>query len=532
MDDLLKSALVGTATQSVSSDSGHPADAVLDGLDIDPEHSLLLKAGVRAIWRQAGHVSRRDLPAMTPSPLEATPALSEKAVTALQTTLTGNSRELLPEFLTRLAATGRRLPPELLPEALTPVGRSTEVRNSIRAVLGERGRWLARLNPDWAWAAGEDVTAADDAALTRIWEEGSVAERIEAFSRLRTLNPTDARARLVEVIGKEKADARARLMDGLSTGLSIADEPFLEDVLGDRSESVRTVAAALLARLPASRLVARMTDRADAMLSTERGGLLKRKLKLVCTPPAEIDKEWLRDGVPKDTPTKSGRGKRAVWLETVLACVPPEHWTTRFDAAPAGLVVAAEADDFGDAILRGWTRSSITSSTGAAAWRLPLAEFWVRRATDAGGKKADPRELTASAGHLRDLFPRLDPPDADRLLSPLLEMSGGGNVERVGTPVLDMLAELPRPWSVALSRNYLRIAKQVFAEKRPRGYWWANTLPSAAAALAPETLGEALQVFAEPDDDLTPSPYRHSLDRFNASVRLRGDFLNELHVEP
>lgn len=528
MDDLLKSALVGTATQPVSPDSDHPADVAFNGLVIDPEQSLLLKAGVRAIWRQAGHVPRRNLPALAPSPLESAPALSEKAVAALQTAMTGNARELLPEFLTQLAATGRRLPPELLPEALTPVGRTTDVRNLIRAVLGERGRWLARLNTDWVWAAGEDVAAADVTVLTRIWEEGSIAERVEAFSRLRTLDSAAARTRLVEIIGKEKADVRARLIDGLSTGLSMDDEPLLEGALNDRSEAVRSVAGALLARLPDSKLVARMIERADAMITAERGGLIRRKLKLVGSPPQEIGKEWLRDGVPKEAPAKSGRGKRAVWLETVLSCVPPEHWTTRFEAAPADLVAAAEADDFGDAILRGWTRSSVSSSNGAAVWRLPLAEFWARRATDAGGKKADPRELTTSAEYLRELIPWLDLSEADRLLSPLLEMSGGGNVERVGTPVLDMLAKLPRPWSAALSRNYLRIAKQVFADQRPRGYWWANTLPVAAAALAPETLDDAWTSLAGPDNDATPSPYRHAIDRFHEAIRLRRDFLSEL----
>jgi len=530
MDELLKSALVGTATQPLARETMHPADAVFGTMDTDAERLLLLKAGVRAVWRQAGYVPRRDLPLLPPSPPDAASSWNELAVAALRAALTGEAKDLLPEFLERLAATGRTLPPELLPDALAPIARSNELRAMIRPVLGERGRWLARLNPDWSWAAGEQVTLADPAALATIWEEGTPGERVEALMRLRELDAADGRARLAAAFKIEKADVRLRLIDGMTVGLSMEDEPFLEEILSNRSEAVRAAAAGLLAHLPESRLVRRMVERADAMLAVERTGLLKRKHKLTAVPPSEIDKEWLRDSVPKDVPAGTGRGKRAVWLETVLGYVPLRHWAARFDMSPQDLILAARDDEFGDSTIRGWSRAAARSPSLASddsVWSLALAEHWARQAGEATDARSDAKLLVEATDLLRQLLPHLRPADADRLVAALLDQSSRGDIHRVGTAVLTLLQGLPRPWSADLSRIYLTSARTAMADKQPRGYWWANTLPAAAAGIAPELLDEAQRVASELASD-EASPYRGQLGRFIEATRLRRAFLQAI----
>src|SRR5262249_42913319 len=218
------------------------------------------------------------------------------------------------------------------------------VRAALTPVVGERGRWLARLNDAWQWAARAPLPAGQlppDAET--IWDEGSFAERVAVLKQLRAADPTQARDSLAEVWSKEKAEQRAELLQIFDFALHPADEPFLEQALDDRSAAVRAEAAAYLSRLPSSALAQRMLARADAMLTfapATSGGFLK-KLKaavgggsgtIAAEMPAEIDTAWERDGIPAKPP--SGIGQKAFWLLRTLAAVPARPWGRFLAAAP------------------------------------------------------------------------------------------------------------------------------------------------------------------------------------------------------
>jgi hypothetical protein len=149
----------------------------------------------------------------------------------------------------------------------------------------------------------------------------------------------------------------------MSVGLSQADEPFLEAALDDRSKQVRDAAAELLAELPASAFVARMSARAEPLLSFQpgaSGGILKRakppKLD-VTLPPEKFDKSWLRDGITEKPEQRMGQ--RQWWLVQMLSFIPVTYWSAKWQAPPETIVEAARASEHSDKLLSAWTRSAI-----------------------------------------------------------------------------------------------------------------------------------------------------------------------------
>ena len=108
------------------------------------------------------------------------------------------------------------------------------------------------------------------------------------------------------------------------------DEPFLEKTLDDRARDVRDAAASLLARLPQSAFVARMTERAK---------------RHALDPPTAVTPADIRDGlVAKPT----GYAPRAFWLERIVASVPPSTF-----GDPRSFLERAQSTDWADAVIAG-----------------------------------------------------------------------------------------------------------------------------------------------------------------------------------
>lgn len=272
---LVARALVGAEQQAGGlPDPGGRLGALMAALDrADAEGALLGAAAAVALQRRAGHLPAPG-PArpVAPCPPDEAALCPPRAAEHLGAMLSGLHRAALPEWLGALAASGRLAPPAHLP-ALLALGRGqAELRPLILPLLGRRGRWLAALNPEWDYAATEAMGEAagpgglaPEALLAR-WETGSRLARHTLLQQLRAGDPAAALALVESSWHAERADERAAMLEALGAGLSMADEPFLEAALDDRSAGVRAAAADLLARLPASRLAARMAARAAPLL--------------------------------------------------------------------------------------------------------------------------------------------------------------------------------------------------------------------------------------------------------------------------
>lgn len=523
MEELARIALVGTSrlASAPAADAQDPCDALVAALgDEDRERGFLLRAGVRAVYEECGRVARPEVSVPEASPRESRPVAAQKTVGLLRNAIASQSWDLLAEFLRQLEATGLVLPPELLPEVLDL--SDAAVRERLLPVLGERGRWLSEFNPDWAWVTESVATlsARDRGSLMRGWDEGNFSQRCQVLETLRRSAPEEARSLVESAIEKEKPDHRSRLLEALRIGLGAGDEPLLESRLDDRAEQVRRTAAALLARLPGSALARRMEDRASAMLMAAGSGA---KLRVHCSPPQEIDKTWVRDGVPAKPPP--GRGKRAVWAEAVLAAVPPSRWSQRFAAEPSQLIEAVRQSDFAQPVLVGWslaTAAFARDDDASAAWLRPLWDYWAD-----GSKHASGQGQAEAAEHLTALFSAMSREDAEAVTLPMLAQAASAQ----SLVAHKLLVLIQRPWGAEFSRAYLAACREVLRSRTDNlAYQWSVSLFVAGRALPRELFAEALEPWevAEGKGQWHSDAARREIEKFTDTIRLRQSFCNEL----
>jgi hypothetical protein len=351
--ELLAAALVGTARRPWQAETVHIGERALTTAP-----TLLEAAATALTYRRAGITAASGHAPVEPAPAETDPPLPADAGERLIRLLTEGgapggaqqAQELLAQWLTAAAAHGGRVPPQTLPALLDAGRRNAAIRPALGRVAGHRGTWLAELRPDWRWL--RDEAPAAPATDPEVWETGTVGERLAHLSRLRATEPAAALALLQSTWATEAPEDRARFVAALDTGLSTADDEFLEQALDDRRKEVREAAVELLQRLPDSALARRMTVRAhDAVRLTNR---------LEVDPPAELTPELRRDGVAAQ-PAR-GTGVQAWLLEEVLAGTPLATWRTAFGRDPAGVLALARGHDWETPLLHGWAKAAITQA--------------------------------------------------------------------------------------------------------------------------------------------------------------------------
>ncbi len=263
----------------------------------------------------------------------------------------------LAEWCTFAAARGMRAPDWLLPAL---AARRDTLPDAIDGIAAPELAWLGRARGD----SGEGAEQPAD------WTDGTVAERRAAFTAWRARDPEAARLALEPVFRKEKADLREALVGALETGLSEADEPFLEACLDDRGGGVRMAAQRLLPHLPAARYAARMARRARAALAIEsRGGFPEGTTHILVVTLPEASPDLARDGVTADAWQNWSGGARATLLRAILECAPPSAFC---DHPPELWIGLALQNDWAKPILDGL--HAMVRRTRDPAWALALAD--------------------------------------------------------------------------------------------------------------------------------------------------------------
>jgi hypothetical protein len=511
MDPLTSLALVGTTRQSApSAEPGAPVDAVLARLgEVPLERRVLLAAGARAAATMAGRRSSPNDAAVPSCPPETLAPCSPKAARLVGDMLRGHHPELLPEAFARLTQAGQRLPYPLLPDALRV--RGDELRLAVRHVIGERGQWLARMNDAWSWASVAPTALSMD-ALEPAWSDASAAVRRALLVQARGLDAQRARGWLEATWANEKADERAALLAALRTGLSGADEPFIEAQLGDRASTVREAAQALLPHLPESAFVRRMTERADAMIDFKRSALafVGKRGALTATPPESVDGAAERDGLLAKPPqgiAGQGVGVRAFWLMRTLSAVPLAHWTARFGARADALVAAAESTDWASAVCEGWTRAALIS--GDPDWLGALWEFWQR---------SDEKAVThviASAMTI-SILRRMPAADAAARVESLFTDA------RTRVDLATALYNLDVPWPERLGACWVDALRRDLRAASARAPMMIASVRIAALALPPACFARALEPLDLPGGE---GAWERPLAEFSEVLRLRNDLV-------
>ncbi len=369
--------------------------------------------------------------------------------------------ELLPEWLCAAANAGLRVPEAYLP-ALLDVGRKNELllRAAILPTLGKRGVWLAQHNPAWEYVRGQDTTNAET-----VWQTGRREARLTLLQRLRREDPARARTLLQSTWKEAALKERTALLPLLADGLSMEDEPFLESVLDDRSKEVRAIAAGLLSRLPQSRLVQRMIERLEPLLSVQKGGMLK-KGAIVVELPQECDNAMQRDGIDPKPPRYSQ--KNAWWLCQMIGYVLLSHWGQQWELSPADVLKYARKSEWHSTLLDGWARAAINQRD--AEWVEALL-------LDKSGTREDDELIRGLPQERAEAF----------MLTRLQSGKKFANTWH-------LLQQMPIPWGHAFSTGMLEyIRKQVrdTNEKKLDGTL-RSVLPNIAHALSVQVIPDAV----------------------------------------
>ncbi len=370
--DFVTNALLGTE-RGTPLDLPEPVAALISNPELarlGREARFLTRAGAYAAWLRAdwrppatpGGAAAILPPAINPG-AEAKPEtpMGRDSAAHLRAMLAGTHAGALLEWLEEAARLRRPAPPELLPALLDTVRRVPDLTPLILAVGGRRAAWLAGQNPAWGFAVE---------GRPELWATGTRDQRLAIFRTWRLDNPAHAREQLAALWKSETPEMRAAFVEALEPDLADEDIPFLETTLDDRSREVRRHAANLLAFLPESPLVKRMTARADALVTFKRGGLLRRA-SLSVSLPDETDPTGVRDGLdPRAFGLQVKLSARQILLIQILAAVPLRHWTDTCQLTPAAILKAVEKDPNAAAAATGWAIAAVREENSAWAGAL------------------------------------------------------------------------------------------------------------------------------------------------------------------
>ena len=410
--------------------------ALLKDIDwSDRAWGILQVAGVTGAWEQAG---RRAQPYVGTLPRrcepEALPVASEQVCQVLFAALLGEMSGLIPEILGLLSKKRLLVQPWVLPALLEHGAIAVAQREEIRDVAGKRGSWLCSHKEEWQWLSRFQTDTQADSRDSKIWDEGRLTDRVCYLKYLRRNRPDDARALLdTEMFVKESARDRDTFLNLLETGLSLADESFLERCLYDRSKVVRTTAARLLSAIDGSALGERMAGRLRQHVFVKRGMLRKT---LMVELPSEPDDQAVRDGIAPEPPADQKLGKRAYWLRHIVSMTPLSFWTKEIGQTPEDVIRMAKKNEW---------QTLLYESLWIAAWQQRNTSWLTALSAS--------KELDLAPAAIAQVLERI-PQDARETLIRHQMVERQLTVETVSV-LSGLIAECPAPWSARFGREVL-----------------------------------------------------------------------------
>jgi len=507
-------ALVGTALMGTDRQKPNPPEAKDDSQDAlttvvsqldwqQPEQALLGAAGAIALHRQVGQIPRPQLqerPALTVCQADELPCCSDRTARHLHQVLDSQT-ELLPELLELMTAAGQRVPEMLLPKLLHHGQKRTAARPAILPVLGERGRWLAAQNSAWRYGQGQAMAdfTADSPELKALWPEEGAQSRALKLAAWRKVDASAAREALEAVWSVELAKDREALLGAIATNLSLEDEAFLEQVLGDKGKAVRRLAVDLLAQLSGSGFCDRMTQRATASVQIETSS---SGIEIQVTLPEAYGDGWKRDGIELKAP--QGEGQRAWWLLQLIAHTPLEVWP----GEPKAIAQSLENHGWQDTLLLGWGLAA--QRQGNADWAQALLEqFGLRLFRDLQFVELlSLLSAEAQENFWRDFFVLITP-------------KGRRPKEKELQFGLEQIAQTKLPLSLEFSKLVIQQFKLHFQSKQKHRYQLAYSAQGLARRLHPGATAEFAELLENLPEGLQSTYGQNSLQNMLSCLSFR-----------
>ncbi|MEM6316895.1 MAG: DUF5691 domain-containing protein [Bacteroidota bacterium] len=368
-NELVKLALLGTERSTLSP----AAKSALEqyGIDTSKEMTevILEAAALQAPLQKAGYEPTKwEGRTIDNSPEEILDSCSQKSAKHLELILKGIYAPALSEFVETMQLYQKGLPFESLPDLLDKCVKDELLWQQIRPIIGERGKWLTQLNPNWQKLI---PNISDDQ-----WEIGTKVERISLLKELRCRNPAEGLQLLATTWSEEGLSEKTAFIKCLAIGLSPSDEPFLEATLDFPRKEVRKVAATLLAQLPQSQLQQRIftaAKKAIQLSRTEEG-----REKPIIQLPNTKDKDLIRDGISPKKTWKKG-GAVTGMLYQMVAIIPPKRWEQYLQKTPAGILTFFAQSEWTMMLVEGLTQAANLHDNDT--WKEAILRFWLRHYT-------------------------------------------------------------------------------------------------------------------------------------------------------
>lgn len=325
----------------------------------DPAEALLQALVMMRALHKAGVRTREDVGAVPEASAESRAVMPAAAVDTLMRLLRGEFVEVLPEWLLLAGASGRVLPGRVFPELLDLGAGNAALREPVRRLAGERGRWIARRYPEHGWLAAEAVPAEN------AWEEGNPRERLAWLRQMRVTHPALAREAVAATWTGEESGMRESILRIVAEHPLAEDEEWLELGLGDRRKEIRELAARALMNLTNSTFHRRVAARARGYVKLQRR-LLRKVISL--EPPVAFDPAWEKDGIKEKPP--QGTGEKAWWLRQMIAQVPLAQWPGLLECEPASMLDYPIDGDWREVLLAGWVDSAMRMPEQAMSERF------------------------------------------------------------------------------------------------------------------------------------------------------------------
>ena len=419
----------------------------------------------RAGWRPQTHSAR-----LPDCPRDDRPVAPRAAISTLVRLLGDPDPGLIEEWAQLARSHNVLVDGATAPLLLDWWARQPRRSESIFAALGHLGEWLASLNADWQkHVATNDIPADADA----VWQMGRIAERLAILTSVRRRDPARALAMVESTWPSDGANDRQRFLEVMVDNRSLADEPFLDAALDDRSKLVRKQAAALLALIPGSRLRNRLSAVAKTFITvrTPRGTPLgSKRRQIVLVPPESFSDEWERDGIEQRPP--AGVGPRAWWMRQILGFADLAVWAELTELPPETILESLKGDDyFGDGIQ---ALIAAANSAGDVNWSTVLVRWLLS-------------QTSIDLGAIITLLERLADHQRESLLLEIVSKAPLTSVDR-----WTVLTSFDRPWSASFSTEAFRILNE-HASKESDDAWRLSRAIEAASRTVSPTAADAFE---------------------------------------
>ncbi|MGD1911649.1 MAG: DUF5691 domain-containing protein [Rivularia sp. (in: cyanobacteria)] len=494
--DLVKTAVVGTQRKdfTILKQDNQLGEVLICFDSNDKEGSLLRAAGVISLYQKAGKLTAIDNQTnLETCELDDSTCCNQLSEQHLKMILGGEYSEILPEFLRVTAEVGKVVSPRYLPDLLALGKKQYDLRKHILPVLSKRGIWLAAQNREWNYVIAESIE--------KNWKNGSLETRKNLLKELRQSEPEKGRKQLQNIWSKERAQERANLLSMLEFGLSVDDEPFLEDALEDRSKQVRDVAARLLAQIPESKLVQRMIERVRPLVNLDKNGievLLPKKCTLSMT----------QDGIDESKYIPS-LGEKASLLLQMLACVPPSLWSDTWRKTPVELIKILENSKWERLFLEAWVTATIRSQDGA--WAEALLKVSVRLYH----KLSNVDEL------IKKLLKILPDSQVQDLLLYILQQYPNTPFNSAN-PAFSLLIHTPYIWNEEISQVVILSIKSCIESNRQVNNWqFGSALEKFSLKIAPSIYPKAAETLTLEISENISKSLIEAIDRFLGKLQFR-----------